>query len=64
MDTAIELWSTLSNSLFLVSGGRTNPSISKTEGEAMRDYATAPLPPKIPSDVPGVMLFMYVLENR
>ncbi len=40
MDTAIELWSTLSNSLFLVSGGRTNPSISKTEGEAMRDYAT------------------------
>lgn len=41
MDTAIKLWSSLENSLMLVSGGKTNPSIRKTEAEAMKEYAVS-----------------------
>ena len=39
MDAAIKLWSSLDNSLMLVTGGRTNPSVPRAECEAMRDYA-------------------------
>jgi vancomycin permeability regulator SanA len=48
MDAAIGLWSSLENCLLLVSGGRANSSVPKTECDAMKGYAVMK---GVPSDL-------------